>query len=464
MKWIKEYTALAFLAAFGFFQFAYPYHLIRREQMNLFLYDWDYIRQTYGGSGWFARIVCDFTEQFFHLPVIGPLVIALLLTAIAVVVYRIARHFLGQRVSLLVATFFYAWSFLRETGNLYSTRYTLVALGYLSLLLLALQFRKTWAKILATAVLLAAGTWALGSPTHKHYGRLWDTPRFQYDKIIGLDTEIAREHWDKAIKLSEKDLFMTEASYCYNLAHAMKGDLGQVLFKHSQDGTRGLLIMVSPDISLFSNCLAGEAWYHLGNMTIAEQSAIIALQAAPKHTGARFIERLARVNLVSGEYGAAQKYLDVLGKSLFYSKWAKEMIAHIQDGTAPDWVAEARTKLSDTDFVNNNDRFRPVLLNLLEASPQNALAREYLLCYDLLSYHLDDFATDFAKAVSGDRLYQEAMLIWLSQQDLLTRDQLARYGISYSLVDRMEIFFNYPNQFRDSYWYYYMNALMKSEQ
>ena len=137
-------SVLAFLAAYGFFQFAYPYHLMRREQMTLFLFDSDYIRQTYRGSGWLARFVCDFLDQFFHLPVVGPLVVALLLTAIGVVTYRIVRRFLGEWPSLAVAALVFAWSFLRETENLYSTRYTLVVLGYLALLLLALQPRKGW--------------------------------------------------------------------------------------------------------------------------------------------------------------------------------------------------------------------------------------------------------------------------------------------------------------------------------
>ena len=131
-------AALAFLAAFGFFQFAYPYHLIRREQMTLFVYDWDYLRQTYGGDGWLARLVSDFLEQFFHLPVVGPLVVALLLTGIGAVAYKISRKFLGRWPSLAIGAAFYVWSFFRETGNLYITRYTVVMLAYLALVLLAL--------------------------------------------------------------------------------------------------------------------------------------------------------------------------------------------------------------------------------------------------------------------------------------------------------------------------------------
>lgn len=44
-------TCAAFLLAYCFFQFFYPYHLIRREQLTLFLYDIDYILDTYSGPG-----------------------------------------------------------------------------------------------------------------------------------------------------------------------------------------------------------------------------------------------------------------------------------------------------------------------------------------------------------------------------------------------------------------------------
>ena len=207
-------AAVGFLAVFLFFQFLYPYHLVRREQMNLFLFDGDYICQTYRGVGFLARFVADFLEQFFHLAVMGPLIMALLLTGIGVLVYRICRHFMGQGPSLAVAVLFFAWSFLRETGNLFTTRYTLVAAGYLSLILLALQMKKSWLKAISAIVFLAIGIWPLGSPYHKHYGMLWGTPSLRNDRIIGLDIEVSREDWDKVLDLSRKDLYMVEARFC----------------------------------------------------------------------------------------------------------------------------------------------------------------------------------------------------------------------------------------------------------
>ena len=253
-------AALGFLSAFLFFQFAYPYHLIKREQANLFVYDGDYIAGTYRGMGWLVRFVADFLEQFFHLPVAGPLVVALLVTGIGIVVYRILRRFLGVWPSLGVAVLAFAWAFLRETGNIYTTRYTVVVLGYLALILAALQFKKAWLKVVAAVLFLAFGVWALGSPYHKYYGTLWNTPIIEYDRMIGLDAEVARENWDKVLKLSKKDLYTVEASFCYNLAHAVKGNLGSTLFNHSQGKAFQLLPPVSIDRSAFSDCLAAEAW------------------------------------------------------------------------------------------------------------------------------------------------------------------------------------------------------------
>ena len=469
MKWIKTHIAqfaagVAFLASFGFFQFAYPYHLMRREQMNLFVYDWDYIRQTYRGAGWLGRFVSDFLEQFFHLPVVGPLVVALLLTAIGVVVYRICRHFLKEGPALGIAALFFVWSFLRECGNLYITRYTVVALAYLSLLLLALQCRKTWQKPVAAVLLLALGCWALESPFHKYYGKPWGVPKLNYDRVIGLDVETSREHWDKVLKLSKKDLYMEEASYCYNLAHAVKGDLGQMLFSHSQNHHLTLLFPVSNEKAVFSNTLAGEAWFQLGDMTVAEQSAITSLQASPKHTGARYLVRLARVNLISGEDGAAQKYLNLLAKTLFYGKWARSMMPGLQDDATRARLAAAHANLARTDIVHQSIKPRSILNGLLEVNPDNQVAREYLLCYDLLCYDLEHFEADYLRYPRPGRLYHEAMLIWLSQNDRMTPSEVSSYGIDFSTVDRMNRFGRNPDGYKNTYWYYYLNGMYEASE
>ena len=456
-------TALAFLGSWGFFLFAYPYHLMRREQQNLFLFDGDYIRQTYRGVGWLARFVSDFLEQFFVSPVPASLIVALLLTGIGVVVYRICRHFLGKWPSLAIASAFFIWAFLRETGNLYITRYTVVVLGYLTLILLALQCRKGWAKAMMGVLLLAVGAWALASPFHRHYGKPINTPKFNYERVIALDVETSREHWDKVLRLSKKDLYVEEASYCYNLALAMTGRLGDDLLNHSQNHQLALLFPASSEHTIFTNGMAGEAWFQLGDMTQAEQSSITSLQASPKHTGARFLVRLARVNLISGEDGAAMKYLNLLDRSLFYGKWARSMMPGHQDEATRAQIEAARAKLFRKDFVHQSERPRDILVGLLEADPDNDLARNYLLCYDLMCYDLDTFMQDYEPHPIDGRLYREAILIWLSRHDRMTPSQVSAYGIDLSEVDRMNRFGRNPAKYKNTYWYYYMKAMYEQQ-
>ena len=456
-------AALAFLGSWSFFLFAYPYHLMRREQQNLFLFDGAYIRETYRGVGFLGRFVSDFLEQFFLAAVPASLIVALLLTGIGVVVFRISRHFLGKWPSLGVATLFFAWSFLRETGNLYLTRYTVATLALLSLVLLALQFKNAWLKPVAAALLVGLGIWVFGSPLHKIYGKAWSVPNLPYERVVGLDTETYREHWDKVLQLSKVDLYTEEASYCYNLALAMKGRLGDDLFDHSQNHHFSLLFPASSEQTVMTNAMAGEAWFQLGDMTVAEQSAITSLQASPKHTGARYLVRLARVNLISGEDGAAMKYLTILGKTLFYGKWARSMMPGRQDEAVRVQLSDARAKLARKDIVHQLDRPREQLLGLLEADPTNAPARNYLLCYDLLTYDLDAFMQDFTPDMIKGRLYQEAVLLWLTLQGRLTPDEIARYGMDLSVSDRMNRFGLNPGAFKNTYWYYYLKAMNKQQ-
>ena len=456
-------AALAFLGSWSFFLFAYPYHLMRREQQNLFLFDGAYIRETYRGVGFLGRFVSDFLEQFFLAAVPASLIVALLLTGIGVVVFRICRHFLGKWPSLGVAALFFAWSFLRETGNLYLTRYTVATLALLSLVLLALQFKNAWLKPVAAALLVGLGIWAFGSPVHKIYGKAWSVPNLPYERVVGLDTETYREHWDKVLQLSKVDLYTEEASYCYNLALAMKGRLGDDLFDHSQNHHFSLLFPASSEQTVMTNAMAGEAWFQLGDMTVAEQSAITSLQASPKHTGARYLERLARVNLISGEEGAAMKYLTILSKTLFYGRWARSRMPGLQDETVRAQLSDAHARLARKDMVHQLERPRELLLGLLEADPANAAARNYLLCYDMLTYDLDAFMQDFTPDMIGARLYQEAVLLWLTLQGRLTPDEISRYGMDLSVSDRMNRFGMNPAAFKNTYWYYYLKAMNKQQ-
>lgn len=452
-------AGLLFVVSYAFFQFAYPYHLIRREQLSLFPYDWDYVCQTYVGNAWLVRFVTDFVHQFFHLPIVGPVVVSLALVAIASLTFSTCNRVLGKLPSYIIAVLVFVWSFMRETGNLYTTRYTFAVLGYLAIVYLSLRFRNHIVKALSFVILFVFGLWSLGSPYHSDYGKAWSQPKFDYERLVALDVETARENWDKVLKLSEKDLFMMEASYFYNLAHVMKGDIGEKLLEHSQGNAYDLLLRITSEQSVFTNSIAGEAWYHLGNMAFAEQSAITTLQASPNHTGARFIKRLACISLIKDEEIAAEKYLNLLSRTLFYSRWARSVMPGNQSESVRAWIEREGKKLDEVDFVHLGDVPRDVLKGLLKADPTNTIAQNYLLVYDLMRYDLEEFMEDYSLGTVNARLYQEAAMIWLSQKDMLDEEHASRYGINESFVSRMNAFGRNPDRYRNTYWYYYLRAL-----
>ena len=135
------------------------------------------------------------------------------------------------------------------------------------------------------------------------------------------------------------------------------------------------------------------------------------------------------MNLISGEDAAAQKYLNLLSHTLFYGKWARSRMPGRQDADVRAALDAARAKLPVTDFVHQSENPRNVLLALLEANPSNAVARDYLLCYDMMRYDLDSFMEDYMAHPVKGRLYKEAILIWLSQNGRMTEEEIARHGV-----------------------------------
>lgn len=458
----NKYCIIAvFIASFAFFAFAYPYHLIHREQTTLFLYDLPYIFRTYSGSGCIARLSGDFLEQFYCFRFFGPFVVSLLLTAACVLAYKICRTFAGRKMSFLIALIVYCIYFLRETDTRFLTQYTIASTGYLLCIYAALVFRKPLQKLCALPVALVLGWFLFGSPYHRDYGKLIGKPDFEYEKLIAMDVETYRENWDKVLDISKSKLLYNEACYLNNLADAMKGHLSGRLFTHPQNYANGLFLMVN-EVTPFSNGMAGEVWYHLGNMTLADQSAMVSLQFSPKHTGARFVQRLAMINLISEQYGSAEKYLKMLSRTLVYRRWALGMMPDNQSPETRAYLSGMRRNLVAGDIVSGSNDYRHILRALIEANPENAMAREYLLCYYLLTCNLDAFMEEYRPGKDNSNIYQEAAIIWLNIQynnGTITDVDFDDYGITDDTIERFQKFNRAPERYKTTYWYYYSTVI-----
>lgn len=314
----------------------------------------------------------------------------------------------------------------------------------------------------------------------------------QQNRLFGLIVEAGNGNWDKVLELVPDDDKTILGSYWYNLAHAMKGELGEYLMQHYQPFDLGLFLPVDEQSDLLTIISSDEVWYQLGDMTMAEHSCMLGMIFSPMQHGKRFYRRLAEINLVNGDSIAADKYLKLLGEPL----------------NGSDWKGKCCLKAKD-DFVHSPTDIRPVLKNLLISNHDNDLAREYLLCYDLLTKNIETFVEDYfgeggiadggfvkdgladgslAKGSFADgsfvdssfvdsdkyrkscRLYQEALLIHLASTNRMTPEACSSLDIPIELANEFALFTRIymedqgkaarlKDRFSHTYWFFYQFAV-----
>lgn len=300
--------------------------------------------------------------------------------------------------------------------------------------------------------------------------KAWGHPSKESEWAFGLAVEASRENWDKVSALAAQDRRAEIGTYYYNLSNAMKGQLADKLMDYYQPFERGLFLPVGERSTPFKIACAGDVWFALGYMPLAERDAMLGMLFSPAHTGPRYLRRLAETNLVTGDYEAASKYLRILLNSPDERQWALE---RFPDRWSPAYqlrIAEKRNLAPQFDLVHGMDQAQIILRILLSSNPTNKMALDYLLCYDLLTKDLDAFVGDYDPSLTSSRLYEEAMLIFLAAKGGMSQDNFAHYHISGPVLQRFNRFVtiyrqdngaarNLTADFADSYWYYFYFAV-----
>jgi len=300
---------------------------------------------------------------------------------------------------------------------------------------------------------------------------LFANPKAEY--IKKFDYNVRHKNWLEVISLAEKQLPYNAFAVNYlNLALAKTNQLGDRLFHFEQMGTVGLFLPYERE--MLSAMLGNETYYQIGLVNVSQQYIFEANEAMPDlRKSTRCLKRLTDVAIINGYYELANKYIQLLKKTLFYKNWAKEAETYLYDedkiNNHPDWGEKRRLRpLHDYFFsVENIDQ---ILLALLNDHPQHKMAYEYLMSYYLLNKDI----RSFMKYVSlGYNLhyeylplaFQEAVLYALS---LDSREAIEKttFPIEKTTKDRLyryiAIYTQYPNarellkrDFSHTFWYYY---------
>ncbi len=457
-------TLLGVVAAFVFFQCFYPYHLQHREQTMLFLNSIDYIAQQYPAtqSGFLAQLIGDFLQQFFYYLVAGPAIVATLLTLIGVLAFQIVRKLSDKKWCLYLAyaaaIVCFLWEGSRECLPEYPLAATIQVLGWLLLIRLALFAKmREWKLGLITGSLFW-GSWLFGFsnlPNTKPFGK----PDMILEHQMALDVEASYGHWNKVEELTQENLPYNTEIYYRNLSLAMRNVLTESLFTHHQNIDEGLFLPVNENGNYFLFSAAGEAWWAVGDLTMAEHATLLGMIFSPRHTGTRSLRRLAEINLAKGDQPAAMKYLRLLQQSIPHRQWAER---HMRQAQTQNFQSEMQSTADTLRLATQTQRS---LRNLLDSHLENNRATQYLLAYDLLTKDMISFANDFDRygMHTTDRTIEEAMLIVMASRPEM-RDRWHDYVQSSTYQDFQN--FNsifeqskgnpqmLKTQFGNTYWYY----------
>jgi len=234
--------------------------------------------------------------------------------------------------------------------------------------------------------------------------------------LFAVDYYACHKMWPQALDAARRHSDVFFIIHAVNRALYHSGQLNFEMFSYPQHPDTLLLTAEKYKLSRwkrFDICI------DLGFMNQAEGD----LTESLDRFGERpiILKRLALLNMVKANIGAARIYLEALSKTLFYADWANDYLARLQSDpnlAADDQIQHMRCLMAEKDYVSPlpDVKMEYMLSDLLEKNRQNRMAFEYLMAWYLLTRQLDKFIQNLDRLDDFDypnipRLYEEAIFI-----------------------------------------------------
>ncbi|MBR5076545.1 MAG: hypothetical protein IKX28_06025 [Bacteroidales bacterium] len=208
--------------------------------------------------------------------------------------------------------------------------------------------------------------------------------RLAYDKdtyeVLAYDWLIRNEQYQKVLYRAERYQPRNPVSACsVNFCLFTQGLLDSRLTEFYQCGTEGLVLPAIRDN--LSDITSAELLWMMGMPNITLEY-FFDLQESIQNgrKSGRFMSRIAACNIANGWYDRAERYLDLLDKSLFYRRWAREQKALIQDEArvAADPVyGYVRSVRFQDDFITQYNSLDLMMALLYNQNKDNFMAAQY---------------------------------------------------------------------------------------
>jgi hypothetical protein len=305
---------------------------------------------------------------------------------------------------------------------------------------------------------------------------------FSAEEIMRYDYLVRSRRWDDAVKYAERNPPRNFLSLSMlNLSLAKSGQMGSRMFSFPQRGDNGLFIPFNKEY--VAPMMGNEILYNLGFVNAAQEYVFESMETIPDMgKSARALQRLAETNLINGEYRVAGKYIDLLGKTIFYRKWARNARNYLNNEDKidkdPDWGEKRKFAITE-DYFFSIKNIEASLAMMVKAHPDNKTAFEYLMAFYLINKDLRNvlYLVPVMEKMNYREVpvaYQEALMyvLGLNSNDPMknappyisqaTKERMQAYAGIYTSYQDAET--RLKKNFSGTYWYYlHFGKLVRSD-
>ena len=333
------------------------------------------------GTILFFGLMCALLEAFYHRRI----VLSVIYLLIAVIIPYIAKE-----VFFLI-NFQMAFLYLLPIQESYKPVFVsyLLVLFYPSLFLIyqpyvfkwfeflkKLRFRKSWLRYSFQTIILFVVTGLAAFFSFNKNNHL----------LFQVDYYARHERWQEIIEISKKEPSnLLQVAFQTNRALFHTGQLLENMFSFPQIYGRSGLIM--PEAFIKSAPLQeSDFCYDLGSINESKHWAYEALGTDGETPW--ILKRLAIVNFVNGDFRAAERYLNVLDKTLFFKSWSQQFRKILQNpelALDDKTLSHGRIMQVKKDFIVASSHPPRELDSILAENPKNKMVFEYRIAHELLT-------------------------------------------------------------------------------
>ncbi len=301
------------------------------------------------------------------------------------------------------------------------------------------------------AVLLVAGAVAFAlTGAGKHVKE-----NSEFFKELSYHTRLRQ--WDAVIgKCNHHRMSNLLYQNCLNMALAEKGILADYLFYEPCVDIQ--TIYVVPDKTPYVSALLSDVYFSMGHIAFAQRYAFEANQSMGNFSP-RMLQRLVQASLVYGQYDIAQKYLRLLGQTLYYKDWAARHQRFLWNDAAveadPLLGAKRKCIFPDNRFSGSrglDDDLKHIILQ----NPSHSSTIQYLGSLYLLDKDIDRFKATLETFYGTEALpqvlpvaFQEGVIAFAPDGETLEK-----YHIQPSVIERYKTFIKQPARTSHNLWHF----------